>query len=299
MVPLVTLLVGVLVPGQIVPEGSRSVVFQQIYGVFLVLGTIVGIVVTVYMVWKAWKYRASADHGDDENRPELGELPSGGGGGRKLFLSFSLSAIIVVSLISWTYFTLLYVENPEPIQDEEPMTVEVIGHQFYWEFVYPNGHTTQDQLVIPEDRRIRLEVTSADVFHNFGIPELRAKADAIPGQQTSTWFLAEDTGTYQANCYELCGQGHSHMSGTVRVLTQSEFETWYANTTNESANATANESGNDTASVMGSTANVPSVMGSEGATTGAVATSTVAPASPTAAPARHAPVAHRQHGEVV
>jgi cytochrome c oxidase subunit 2 len=245
MLGVVTLLGGVLGPAQLVPDGTRAEVFQRIYEVFLLLGTVVGVVVIAYMLYKAYKYRESAEHGAEEGRPELGELPSGGGGGRKLFLSFTLSAIIVLSLISWTYFTLLYVENPEPAGDADPITVEVIGHQFYWEFVYPNGHSTQGELVVPEDRRIRLEVTATDVFHNFGVPELRAKADAIPGQQTDTWMIAEETGTYQANCYELCGAGHSHMTGTVRVVTAEEFETWYANTTNESANATANESSNE------------------------------------------------------
>jgi cytochrome c oxidase subunit 2 len=247
MVTFANVLWGVVVPAQLVPEGSRADVFDQIYTVFLALGTIVGVVVIAYMLWKAWKYRAAADHGDDADRPELGELPSGGGGGRKLFLSFSLSAIVVVSLISWTYFTLLYVEDPSPpeVEGDEPMTIRVIGHQFYWEFVYPNGYSTNDELVVPEDRRVRIVVTASDVFHNFGIPELRAKTDAIPGQETETWFLADDTGTYQANCYELCGSGHSHMSATVQVVSQSEFETWYANTTNSSANASANETGTE------------------------------------------------------
>jgi cytochrome c oxidase subunit 2 len=231
---------GALVPLQFVPKGSRTVVFQRIYWVFLLLGTVVGIVVIAYMLYKAYKYRAAAWDGEAaSDRPELGEIPTGGGGGRKLFLSFTLSAIIVISLITWTYFTLLYVENPDPVEEGgEPMTVEVVGHQFYWEFVYPNGASVDDTLRVPEDRRIRLRVTSADVFHNFGVPELRTKADAIPGQTTSTWFLAEDTGDYQANCYELCGSGHSYMAATVRVMEPNEFEEWYAGT-NGTENASA------------------------------------------------------------
>ncbi|MFC6955266.1 cytochrome c oxidase subunit II [Halorubellus litoreus] len=286
MLTFANLLAGLVVPAQLVPEGSRAVVFRRIYEVFLVLGTAVGVIVITYMLWKAWKYRASADHGDDADRPQLGELPSGGGGGRKLFLSFSLSAIVVVSLISWTYLTLLYVENPEPVQDEEePLEVRVVGHAFYWEFVYPNGQSVNDQLVVPEDRRVRLVVTSEDVFHNFGIPELRAKSDAIPGQETNTWFLAEETGTYQANCYELCGAGHSHMTATVQVVSQSEFQSWYQDMGNESANDTAasmdgNATGNDTATAP-STQALP------------------ASPAPTAAPARHAPIATRHHPEVI
>lgn len=244
MVTAVHLLWGLSVPGQLIPEGTRAVVFRQIYVVFLVLGTLVGIVVIAYMLIKAYRYRESANKGADMDRPELGELPTGSGGGRKLFLSFSLSAIIVVSLISWTYFTLLYVENPEPVQDEEPLEIKVIGHQFFWEFVYPNGESVRGELVVPEDRQVRLTVTSADVFHNFGIPELRAKTDAIPGQETSTWFVADERGTYQANCYELCGGGHSHMTGTVKVVSESKYEEWYDNMTNESENET-DDGGNE------------------------------------------------------
>ena len=233
----------------LVPRGTRVEVFQRIYDVFLFLGTVVGVVVIAYMLWKAYKYREGAGHDEaDVDRPELGEIPTGGGGGRKLFLSFGLSTIIVVSLILWTYGTLLYVESPE--QDEE-MTVEVIGHQFYWEFVYPNGHTTQNTLRVPEDTRVRLRVTSADVFHNFGIPDLRVKTDAIPGQTTDTWFIANETGKYPAHCYELCGQGHSYMDATVQVMSEEEYRSWYDQTTpaptetpgNTTATATATEGG--------------------------------------------------------
>lgn len=316
MVTLVTVLGALAGPAQLVPEGSRAAVFQRIYVVFLVLGTAVGVIVVAYMLWKAWKYRAAADHGDDADRPQLGELPSGGGGGRKLFLSFSLSAIVVVSLISWTYLTLLYVENPEPVQEEDPLTVRVVGHSFFWEFVYPNGQSVNDTLRVPADRRVRLVVTSADVFHNFGIPELRAKTDAIPGQETSTWFLAEETGTYQANCYELCGPGHSHMTATVQVLSGPEFESWYEGMDAESAsdvdavaaadaaavdgnasdeaNATANDSAD--ATVAPTAADEPAVR------VHATPPARVAPQAPTAAAARtapHARLAPRQHAEVI
>ena len=233
----------------VVPEGTRSNVFQQIYTWFLVLGTLVGIVVIAYMLQKAYKYRASAQSGEDSDRPELGELPSGSGGGRKLFVSFTLSAIIVVSLITWTYFTLLYVENPEPeTAGGEPLEVEVVGHQFYWEFVYPNGHSTQGTLRVPEDRRVELTVTSDDVFHNFGVPDLRAKADAIPGERTTTWFIAPEPGTYQAHCYEICGSGHSYMDGSVRVMEPGDFQEWYAGTGNETSGAAENGSAATTTS---------------------------------------------------
>jgi cytochrome c oxidase subunit 2 len=91
-------------------------VFNEIYVVFLGLGTVVGIVVIGYTLYNAVKYRDERDHDErdkkrtDVVRPSLGELPESGGGGRKLFVSFFFSAVIVVSLILWTYSALLYVD---------------------------------------------------------------------------------------------------------------------------------------------------------------------------------------------
>ena len=239
----------------LIPKGTRMNVFQSIYWVFVVLGTLVCVVVVGYMAYNAYRYRATGDHaaeGDDE-RPTLGELPAGGGKGRKLFLSFGLSAVVVISLIAWTYGTLLYVESPASAQPaEEELEVQVVGRQFTWEFVYPNGHSSFE-LRVPADTRVRLVVTSEDVFHNFGIPALRAKTDAIPGQTTETWFIAERPGEYQAHCYELCGAGHSGMNAKVVVMEPSAYEEWYANTSagNGSENASGGTASGATATAAG------------------------------------------------
>lgn len=240
---------------------APATVFEEIFVVFLALGTAVGVVVVSYTVYNAYKYRDGAGGGVDADveRPEMGELPRGGGGGKKLFVSFFISAAIVLGLILWTYTTLLYIENgPSSSQQAQsqaiaaastqdadtqvtqpgeldPIVVDVVGHRFSWEFVYPNGNSETGTLRVPEDRLIRLNVTSADVFHNIGVPELRVKADAVPGQQTQAWFVAHETGTHEAKCYELCGSGHSYMNATVRVVPQDDYDQWYANTTGDSA----------------------------------------------------------------
>ena len=220
-----------------IPAAVRSPidVFNDIFTVFLGLGTLVGIVVIGYMVWKGYQYREGSGKGKeaDIERPSLGDLPEGEGGGRKLIFSFAISAIIVLGLLGWTYGSLLYVEAGPPVEeDSNPIEIQVTGYQFGWEFEYPNGHTTST-LRIPEDRAINLQVTSDDVFHNFGIPELGLKADAIPGQTTSTWLYADEPGNHTARCYELCGTGHSLMTAEVVVMEQSAYESWYESTANE------------------------------------------------------------------
>jgi cytochrome c oxidase subunit 2 len=222
-------------------------VFQRIFLVFLGLGTLVGTVVITYTLYNAYKYRyrEGVDPAPDKDHPQMGELPEGGGKGKKLFLSFGLSAVIVLSLVAWTYGALVMVEEGPSAQTDgefDSMDVDVTGYQFGWRFEYPNGHVEDSsaggKLYVPADTVINVSVTSDDVFHNFGIPELRIKSDAIPGQTTDAWFVAEETGTYQAACYELCGQGHSYMDAEVVVMEEDEFQDWYENTNGTEASAT-------------------------------------------------------------
>ncbi|WP_101298301.1 cytochrome c oxidase subunit II [Halegenticoccus soli] len=249
----------------ILPTGTRADVFREIFWVFLLLGTLVGVVVIVYMFYNAYKYRDGGaragavdgrERGAADDRPTLGELPTGGGGGRKLFLSFALSTVIVISLIAWTYGTLLYVEAAPTEQEDDVLEIRVEAYQFGWAFTYPNGHTADGTLRVPQGETVELVVTSRDVFHNFGIPELRVKADAIPGQTTTARFTPSETGTYQANCYELCGAGHSYMTAEVVVMEPDDYERWYENTASNSetpSNATTANSttANASASVGG------------------------------------------------
>jgi cytochrome c oxidase subunit 2 len=222
-------------------------VFQRIFLVFLGLGTLVGTVVISYTLYNAYKYRyrEDADPRPDADRPELGEVPEGGGKGKKLFLSFGLSAIIVLSLVAWTYGALVMVEDGGVAQaegDVDSIDVRVEGYQFGWEFIYPNGHVEDSEaggkLYVPRNTVVNLTVTSQDVHHNFGVPDLRVKSDAIPGQTTDAWFVAEETGTHTANCYELCGQGHSYMDAEVVVMEEAQFQDWYANTTGSETDST-------------------------------------------------------------
>ncbi|WP_336360497.1 cytochrome c oxidase subunit II [Haladaptatus sp. ZSTT2] len=239
-VPLVTSIFLASGLGGLIPGGTRANVFERIFVVFLILGTLVGVVVITYMLYNAYKYRdqPSRAKSDAKDRPRLGELPTGGGGGRKLFVSFFLSSIIVLSLITWTYGTLLFVEAGDVPQEDE-LEIKVTGFQFGWKFEYPNGHTTSGELRIPEDQRIRLVATSEDVFHSFGVPGLRVKMDAIPGQETTQWVIGDEPGSYQALCYELCGVGHSYMAADIIVMERGAFDDWYENTTaNETANQT-------------------------------------------------------------
>ena len=211
-------------------QRTRVDVFESIFMVFLGLGTLVGVVVVAYTLYNAYKYRDADGADTDKDRPSLGELPTGGKGGKKLFLSFGISAVIVISLVIWTYTMLLYVEDPGTAQDAQEKALEgpvqVTGEGFAWFFEYDNGIESASTLRVPADERIWLNVTSGDVWHTFGIPDQRVKADAIPGEYDESWFEAEEPGQQEIKCFELCGPSHTSMVGTVQVMEPGEFESW-------------------------------------------------------------------------
>lgn len=212
---------------------SQADVFNELFLVFLGLGTLVGVVVVAYTLYNAYIYRETGQEDDDEDRPTLGELPTGdkGGKGKKLFLSFAISAIIVISLVVYSYMLLLYVEEGPNADPEAELEVDVEGYQFGWDFEYENGITTTNEMVIPADRVVYIDVTARNVWHTFGVSELRVKSDAIPGQTSTTWFSVDEPtdpdDPYVAECFELCGTGHSDMMADIYVLPPDEFDEWY------------------------------------------------------------------------
>jgi cytochrome c oxidase subunit 2 len=108
------------------------------------------------------------------------------------------------------------------------LTVEVIGHQWFWEYRYP-GHGVvfaNEPLVVPQGKIIAADISSIDVVHSWFVADFGVKMDANPGRVNHTWFQVERTGTFRGQCAELCGVLHGDMHIEVRVVTPEEFERW-------------------------------------------------------------------------
>ncbi|MGH3010664.1 MAG: cytochrome c oxidase subunit II [Gaiellaceae bacterium] len=104
------------------------------------------------------------------------------------------------------------------------LVVEVQAHQFYWQYVYPDGEIGIDTLVLPVDRPVRLELVSYDVNHSWWVPELTGKRDAIPGRTNELRFTPTREGVYEGRCAELCGVFHTVMPTTVEVVSEPTFQ---------------------------------------------------------------------------
>lgn len=143
-----------------------------------------------------------------------------------------LPAILVIAItiptirgISGTY------DPPSSYSATPEMTVEVVGHQWWWEYKYLNAagevdFVTANEMHIPLDTVVRLELRSADVIHSFSIPKLAGTRDAVPGRENRSWFIAREAGRYEGQCKELCGLSHALMRTIVFAESQSEYAAW-------------------------------------------------------------------------
>ena len=111
----------------------------------------------------------------------------------------------------------------------DAMKIEVIGHQWWWEFRYPDaGVTTANEMYIPQGRTVEVINNSADVVHSFWPPRFSGKRDVFPGRETRLWWKADSTGLFPGQCAEYCGIQHARMAFHIRSVTPAEFDDWIA-----------------------------------------------------------------------
>lgn len=136
----------------------------------------------------------------------------------------AIPALALVYLAGPSFSTLKYLETV-PKSD---LTVEIIGHQWFWEYRYPGYGVVfaNEPLVIPSGKIVAADVTSIDVVHSWFLPDFGVKMDANPGRVNHTWFQVAKPGTYKGQCAELCGVLHAEMFITVNVVPPEEFARW-------------------------------------------------------------------------
>ena len=113
------------------------------------------------------------------------------------------------------------------VPQNNPLTIEVIGHQWWWEFRYPEyGITTANELHVPVGRTVSVKMGSADVLHSWWIPQLAGKRDVFPDRETRFWFKAEAAGEYPGQCGEFCGLLHARQLFAIEAVQPAAFEQW-------------------------------------------------------------------------
>ena len=206
----------------------------DLHNLVLVLITIVTIFVGVLLVWVCVRYNEKRNPVPSQTSQHTGQE-----------IAWTVLPILILVVIAIPSFRLIYFLDRTPDPD---MTIKVTGHQWYWEYGYPdNGNfaiesryihdedlkpgqlrllEVDNQMIIPVGKKIRILNTSVDVIHSFFIPSLGAQRYAIPGRTIELWLEATRPGVYYGQCNQICGQDHSRMPIAVRAVSEAEFKAW-------------------------------------------------------------------------
>jgi cytochrome c oxidase subunit II len=139
-----------------------------------------------------------------------------------------LPAVLVFVLVVETARVGVAVYSPDGA-GQEPLTIEVIGHQYWWEVRYPQyGVETANQVYVPVGQPVRLLLSAPDVIHSFWVPQLNGKMDMIPGRTNALWIRADEVGLFRGQCAEYCGAGHALMAFWVESMPPVRFAEWVA-----------------------------------------------------------------------
>jgi cytochrome c oxidase subunit II len=222
---------------------------DTLYKIILAIAVVILVIVEGALIWCLRKFKAAK-----------GRTAAQIHGNTNLEIGWTVGAALVLVVLAVVTFAMLgKIDTPEkagpnglsaaagsPLyvasNSEVPrppggkaLRICVTGRQYIWRYTYAACDRSglgkvyaYEEMVVPEDTPVVLEIESTDVVHSWWIPKLGGKFDAVPGDTSYTWFKAPKAGiTYEGQCAELCGRNHSDMTARVRVLTATRYETWF------------------------------------------------------------------------
>ncbi|MDI4663607.1 cytochrome c oxidase subunit II [Xanthobacter autotrophicus] len=226
-------------PWQINLQGAATPVMEQIHnfnGLLLAIITSIVLFVLVLLAIVVVRFNERAN-----------PVPSKTSHNTLIEVAWTVIPVLILVLIAIPSFRLLHLELNIPKPD---LTVKVTGHQWYWSYEYPDNGAfgfdsylvaekdlkpgqprllaVDNEVVVPINKIVRIQVTSADVIHSFAMPSFGVKIDANPGRLNESWFKVTREGIYYGQCSELCGRDHAFMPIAVRAVSEADFAAWVA-----------------------------------------------------------------------
>ena len=147
-------------------------------------------------------------------------------GNTKLEVIWTLVPAVILVFMGVMSVKYVYAEQTPP---PKPYVIDVTGHEWWWEFKYPNGVDTHNDLRVPAGTPVLFRITSGDVIHGFYIPAVRIQQDALPGRLTEFYMTAETKyigQTFPVPCDQFCGAGHPDMIAHMTVMSEPNFNNW-------------------------------------------------------------------------
>lgn len=197
------------------PVSSSGEAIRDLLIIVTAIGAVVLAIVAGMVTFFALRYRG---------RRGAADPPPIFGNSRIETVWFVVPIVIVLALFG---LSLAVAREADPSTSGHEPDLIVIGHQWWWEVIYPeSGAVSANEIHIPTGTRLLLRLESVDVIHSFWVPEVGHKRDVIPGQPNTLWIEADEPGTYLGVCAEFCGTQHAWMRLRVIAQPPAEFDAW-------------------------------------------------------------------------
>lgn len=240
-------------PWQISFQQSATPIMEQItwfHDFLLVIITLITVLVLALLLIVIFKFNARSN-----------PIPSKTTHNALIEVAWTVVPVIILVAIAIPSFRLLFAQLTIPPAE---VTIKATGKQWFWTYDYPDNGFSFDSLmvqekdlkpgqprllavdnevVVPVNKVVRMQVIGADVIHSFAVPSFGIKIDAVPGRLNETWFRATREGVYYGQCSELCGKDHAYMPITVRVVNDNDYAAWLDQAKKQFADAPSSENG--------------------------------------------------------
>jgi cytochrome c oxidase subunit II len=228
-------------PGQIgnqepVTQVARDIWFFHNW-ILMPIITIISLFVLALLAYVIWRFNEKAN-----------PVPSKTTHNTLIEVLWTVLPVLILVVIAIPSFKLLTLELVIPPSD---MTIKVTASQWHWNYAYPSEKvgfdsfikdqkdidpskgdiwllSVDNEVVVPVNKTVLLQITSADVIHSFIVQAFGTRVDAVPGRLNETWFKAEQEGVYYGQCSKLCGKDHAFMPIAFRVVSQDKYDAWLA-----------------------------------------------------------------------
>ena len=196
-------------------QGPVSEIQKNLFLFTFWIAVIVFIVVEGAILFVTFRYRRKND-----------ELPVQTHGNLKLEITWTIIPAIIIVIIAIP--TVIGIWQTQVMPDEEDsLVINAVGHQWWFEFNYPSEEVvTANELHLPEDTNVIVNIESQDVLHSFWIPKIAGKVDMVHNHENHLWIKADNPGLYYGQCAEFCGVAHAMMRFRVIVHTNEDYQNW-------------------------------------------------------------------------
>ena len=205
------------------PLGPQARASADVYWIMFIAAVIVLVIVDGGLIFAGIRFRARPGHVAKQFHGHN-------------FLELVWTVVPTIMVISFSVLSFQKLTFMNDTRTDAQMTVDVQGQQWSWLFNYPKEDRFKlidgsylsigEELHIPVNTKVLLQLSSKDVIHSFWVPNIGGKKDAVPGRPTELWIQADKPGTYKGQCYEFCGTGHADMLVTLVAQQPADYDAW-------------------------------------------------------------------------